>query len=212
MSIIYLFLVFFLTFVQLAEGKFITPVCRAGTRYCVQQNSKGTWCFTPQANRYASTTPVTSCTGSGGDHDVELQGALQSHLKQNLSIAYYNGVDNLRLGGVDYTVPSKSGIVRMCLSNSAGDGILQTLCFNVASDNSVDGFPVCVVNDGPPVVSDGCYPEKFNTTATVTNTPTYFSTARYPVTTHYSSLASAIVPPFAMAIFSIILGMNIGMY
>ena len=120
-------------------------------------------------------------------------------------------MDNTRLGGVDYSVPSVAGIIRMCLSNSAGDGILQTLCFNVAADNSVDGFPVCVVNDGPPVVSDGCYAEKINTTATMTNTPTYFSTARYPVATHYSSLASAIVAPFAMAILSTIFGMNIRM-
>ena len=210
MSTINLLSVFFLTFVQLSQGKFLTAVCRAGTRYCVQQNSKGTWCYAPESGHYTATTVVTSCTGP--DH-VELQGALQSHLNQNLSIAYYNGVDNKQLGGVDYAVPTASGIVRLCLSNSAGDGILQTLCFNVVGDNSVDGFPFCLVYGGPPVVTDGCYPEKINT-----NTPTYhyvptddFSTAHYPLNTHYSSLASATVAPFVMAIFFVILCMGIGM-
>ena len=186
MGIISILSVFFLTIIQLAQGKFITAACRAGTHYCVQQNSQGTWCYAPEVVHYTSTTAVTSCTASGGDH-VELQGALQSHLKQDLSIAYYNGVDNKRLGGVDYNVPTAAGIVRMCLSNSGGDGILQTLCFNVAADNSVDGFPFCLVNGGPPVVSDGCYPEKFNTT-TNTNTPTYSSTALSSLTTQ-STLA-----------------------
>src|SRR5882762_7405181 len=103
MGIISLLSVFFLTFGQLAQGKFITAVCRSGTHLCVQQNSKGTWCYAPEV----PTTTVISCTASGGNH-VELQGALQSHLKQDLSIAYYNGVDNVRLGGVDYSVPTAS--------------------------------------------------------------------------------------------------------
>jgi hypothetical protein len=97
----------------------------------------------------------------------------------------------------------------MCLSNSGGDQILQTLCFNVAADNSVDGDPWCVVTVGPPVVSDGCYPEKFNTNATTANTPTYSSTVHPP--TNQINLASAIVAPFVMAVFSVILSMSIGM-
>ena len=118
-------------------------------------------------------------------------------------------MDNKRFGGVDYAVPTASGIVRLCLSNSAGDGLLQTLCFNVAGDNSVDGFPFCLVYGGPPVVTDGCYPEKITTNTT---TPTDgSSTALYPLNTHYSSLASAVVAPFVMAIFSVILCMGIGM-
>ena len=212
MSIIDLLSVFFLTFVQLSQGKFLKAVCRGESRYCVQQNSKGTWCYSPEAIHDSLST---SCTG---DTHVELQGALHSHLKQNLSIAYYNGVDNKRLGGVDYAVPTASDIVRMCLSNAAGDGILQTLCFNVAGDNSIAGYPSCLVYGGPPVVTDGCYPENLNTNATTANTPTYFytpthysSTALYPLNTHYSSLASAIVAPFVMAIFSVILCMGIGM-
>lgn len=204
MSIINLLSVFFLTTVQLAQGKFITVACRAGSNYCVQQNSEGTWCFAPEA---APTPAATSCTA----YHVELQGALQSHLNQNLSIAYYNGVDNKRLGGVDYAVPTAAGIVRMCLSNSAGDGILQTFCLNVASDNSVDGSPYCLVDGGPPVVSDGCYSENFATNTTTAKSPTYSSTALYPSITTYSNLASAIVTPFVIAIFSMILGMSIGM-
>jgi len=209
MGIINLLSVFFLTFGQLGQGKFLTPVCRSEIPQgnCVRQNSKGTWCYAPDPY-YTPTTAMTSCTiASGADYvTVELQGALQSHLKQNLSIAYYNGVDNNRLGGVDYAVPTTSGIVRMCLSNSGGTGILQTLCFNVAGDNSVDGFPFCLVNGGPPVVTDGCYPEKFNT-----NTTKYSSTALYPLITQ-SILASVIISPLVVAISAIILDASIGVY
>lgn len=196
-----------MTFVQLSQGKFITAACRSGTRYCVQRNSQGTWCYSPEAIS-VTTAAMTSCQG---EH-VELQGALQSHLNQNLSIAYYNGVDNKWLGGVDYSVPTASGIVRMCLSNSAGDGMLQTLCFNVAGDNSVDGFPFCLVAGGPPVVSDGCYPEKFSVYASATNTPTYYSTARYPTYTYYSNQASPMdIPSVIATMVSVVLGMGIGM-
>ncbi|KIM48656.1 hypothetical protein M413DRAFT_21010 [Hebeloma cylindrosporum] len=207
MSVITLLSLSFLTTVHLAQAKFLTPVCRAGTNYCVQQNSKGTWCYAPEADHYTSKTSITSCIDSGGSH-VELQGALQSHLKQNLSIAYYNGVDSKQLGGADYSVPTASGIVRMCLSNSAGDGILQTLCFNVAGDNSVDGFPFCLVDGGPPVVSDGCYPENFITNRTA-NAPKYSSKGHKSLVTR-SILAPAIIFPFVMAISTWVLGINIG--
>jgi hypothetical protein len=204
MNIINLFSVLFLTFMPLSQANFLTAVCRGQSRYCVQKNSKGTWCYTPEAVHYTSTTPVpTSCIG---DTHVELQGALQSHLKQNLSIAYYNGVDNNQLGGVDYDIPTASGIVRLCLSNAAGDGILQTLCFDVAGDNSMEGNPYCVVVGGPPVVSDGCYPEKFNTTITYPST----SKAPKPLTAQWG-LTSAIIAPF-MAISIVLLGRSIGAY
>jgi len=50
-----------------------------------------------------------------------------------------DGVDKSRLGGADYPVNTTSGIVRLCMSNRAvGDGLLQTLCFNVGGDNSVE--------------------------------------------------------------------------
>jgi hypothetical protein len=211
MGILNLLSVFFLTFDQLARGKFITPVCRVGTGNCVRQNSKETWCYAPDPY-YTPTTAMTSCTASGADYvTFELQGALQSHLKQNLSIAYYNGVDNNRLGGVDYAVPATSGIVRICLSNSGGTGILQTLCFNVAGDNSVDGFPFCLVNGGPPVVIDGCYPEKFNTNTTTTNTPRYSSTAPNTLITQ-SILACVAISPLVVAISAVILDASIGVY
>ena len=193
-------LVLFLTLIQLSQGKFLTAVCRGKSRYCVQKNSKGTWCYSPEALHSDSAYPVlASCIG---ETHVELQGALQSHLKQNLSIAYYNGVDNVQLGGVDYDIPTGSGIVRMCLSNSAGDGILQTLCFDVAGDSAMDGDPWCLVTGGPPVVSDGCYPDKFNPP------PTYPSMAPKPLIAQWS-LASAIIAPF-LAISATILGMSIG--
>jgi len=57
----------------------------------------------------------------------------------NVSPLLPDGVDNSRLGGADYPVNTTSGIVRLCMSNRAvGDGLLQTLCFNVGSDNSVE--------------------------------------------------------------------------
>ena len=93
MGILNLLSVFFLTFDQLARGKFVTPVCRAGTGNCVQQNSKGTRCYAPDPY-YTPTTAMTSCTASGADYvTVELQGALQSHLKQNLYITGWIIID-----------------------------------------------------------------------------------------------------------------------
>ncbi|KIM48654.1 hypothetical protein M413DRAFT_437839 [Hebeloma cylindrosporum] len=201
MDIINLF-AFFLTFVQVAQANFLTAVCRANSRYCVQKNSKGTWCYAPEALHSTPAAPILdSCIG---DTHIELQGAFQSHLRQNLSIAYYNAVDNQQLGGVDYDIPTAPGIVRLCLSNSGGDGILQTLCFDVSGDNSMDGNPWCLVTGGPPVVSDGCYPEKFNTTLPTT----YSSTAPNLLITEWSP-ASTIITPF-VAIFVIVLVINIG--
>jgi hypothetical protein len=37
--------------------------------------------------------------------------------------------------------------------------LLQTLCIKIADDNSVDEFPYCGITLGPPVTTDGCYPE-----------------------------------------------------
>lgn len=204
MNIINFLSVLFLTFIPLSQANFLTAVCRGQSRYCVQKNSKGTWCYSPEAVHSTATTPVpTSCIG---DTHVELQGALQSHLKQNLSIAYYNGVDNNQLGGVDYDIPTASGIVRLCLSNAAGDGILQTLCFDVSGDNTMEGTPYCLVVGGPPVVSDGCYPENFN----ITITPPSTSTAPKRLTAQWG-LTSAIIAPF-VAISVVLLGRSIGVY
>ena len=118
-------LVLIILLVQSTQGRFIQATCRAGTRYCVQQNSQGKWCYSTEAVHVVA----MDCPGA----HLELQGVLDNHLKQDLSIAYYNGVDNTRLGGVDYAVNTTTGIVRLCLSNAAGDGLLQTFCMNVAT-------------------------------------------------------------------------------
>ena len=135
--------------IQSTQSRFIQATCRAGTRFCVQQNSQGTWCYSPMLVG----TVTTSCAG---EHLV-LQGAVDAHVKQDLSIAYYNGIDNARLGGVDYPVNATAGMLHLCLSNRAGDGLLQTLCMYMDGDNSVDGNPYCLVTVGPPVTTDGCY-------------------------------------------------------
>ncbi|KIM48658.1 hypothetical protein M413DRAFT_38411, partial [Hebeloma cylindrosporum] len=150
--------------VHSTQSRFIQATCRSGTRYCVQQNTQGTWCYSTEAVHAVA----TDCPG---EH-LELQGALNTHLAQDLSIAYYNGVDNSRLGGVDYPVNTTTGIVRLCLSNRAGDGLLQTLCMNVAGDNSVDGFPFCLVTLGPPVTTDGCYVDLAVTSSTASSSTT----------------------------------------
>lgn len=164
--------------VQFTQGRFIQAVCRTGTRYCVQQNTQGTWCYSTMAVQVVA----TNCPG---DH-LELQGAVDAHLKQDLSIAYYNGIDNGRLGGVDYAVNATAGIVHLCLSNRAGDGLLQTLCMNVAVDNSLDGSPYCLVTLGPPVTTDGCYVNVVvtsSTTSSSTTTTTSSSTSFQPTFT-----------------------------
>jgi len=148
--------------VQSSQSRFIQATCRAGTRYCVQQNSQGTWCFLTETVHVVA----TDCP----DSHLELQGAVDAHLKQDLSIAYYNGADNTRLGGVDYQMNAAGGIVRLCLSNKAGDGLLQTLCLNVGADNSVDGFPYCLVTLGPPISSDGCYTPDAATSSAISST------------------------------------------
>ena len=109
-----------ITLVQSIQSRFIQATCRAGTRYCVQKNSRGTWCLSTEAVHVVA----TDCPRG----HLELQGAPDIHLKQDLSIAYYDGVDNSRLGGADYPVNTTSGIVRLCVSNRAvGRGWVSVL-------------------------------------------------------------------------------------
>lgn len=83
------------------------------------------------------------------------------HRKQGLSIAYYSGADNTRLGGADYSVPANPGILRLCVSGKTGDGTsFQTLCQNVVTDNDItgaSGTPWCMLALGQDAVEDGCY-------------------------------------------------------
>jgi len=142
--------------VRNSASRFTQAVCRP-PRLCVQRNTANTsWCFVPTA----VDTVVTDCIG---EH-LDLANVVKVHAAQDLSIAYYNGLDDQRLGGADWPFPIGAGVYRLCVSGRAGEGLVQTLCFNVAGDNTLDGTPWCGVTFGPQVVSDGCYsPERLPT-------------------------------------------------
>ena len=136
--------------VRNSASRFTQAVCRPTTRLCVQRNTANTsWCYVPGA----VDTVATDCIG---DH-LDLANVVKVHAAQDLSIAYYNGADDKLLGGADWPFPIGAGIYRLCVSGRAGEGLVQTLCFNVAGDNTLDGNPYCSVTYGPQVVSDGCY-------------------------------------------------------
>ena len=135
------------------HGRFTKTSCYG--RNCVQQDSKGRWCYAPDPR---SSSDV-SCKGGSG-RDASMSAAMAVHLKQGLSIAYYSGVDNSLLGGADFPFPSSGGIVRICVSGKAGDGSYQTFCENIHQDNDiygVSGDPFCIIAVGQDFVSDGCY-------------------------------------------------------
>jgi hypothetical protein len=116
---------------------------------CVLNTAAGL-CYVPDG-----TTVIVPCSGAG---HADLATVFQTHLRQDLSIAYYNAVDNSRLGGIDFTVPSDGSIVRLCLSGQAAGGDLWTLCLDAMGDNTLSGSPVyCKLRQAPAHVSDGCY-------------------------------------------------------
>jgi len=107
-------------------------------------------CYVPDG-----TVAITPCSGAG---HADLATVFQTHLQQDLSIAYYNAVDNTRLGGVDFDVPSDGTIIRLCLSGQAVGGSYWTLCLDAVGDNVLSGSPVfCKLRQVPASVSDGCY-------------------------------------------------------
>jgi hypothetical protein len=117
---------------------------------CVSQNTQGTWCFHPS---YNPAPTATSCQDSGNDPQYSL--ALQSFLGGHLSIAYYQ-IDGTFLGGSTYAVTES---IVICLTGENGEGILNTLCSGVDTDNQLqsDGIVYCIVTGGPTTVTDGCY-------------------------------------------------------
>lgn len=145
-------------------GRFTQPTC--WYNLCVQQNAAGTWCYIPQSGD----TRATTCTGSGAD----MATVLDVHLRQGLSIAYYNGVGNEFLGGASYSLPANHGIIRLCVSGRAGDGNYETLCVDASADNVLSGSPYCQVALPQDNVTDGCYDPhanfKGNTNPTATTT------------------------------------------
>jgi len=131
---------------------------------CVVRTAAGSMCFVPKD------VFITPCTGTGHGN---LATAFETHMKQDLSIAYYDGLDNVRLGGVDFNVPSDGSIVRLCLSGRAVGGGYSTLCLNAVGDNVLfeDSSAYCKQRLAPAAVSDGCYHDSItagNSTSTGT--------------------------------------------
>ena len=119
----------------------------------VQKNSQGTWCYLPTAGYPVRTV---ACTGTSSD----FASVLDVHLKQGLSIAYYNAIDNTLLGGANYSLPvgANMPIIRLCASGLGGDGYYyETICTNAAADNVLANYPYCQVALGQKAVTDGCY-------------------------------------------------------
>ncbi|KAF8803099.1 hypothetical protein BYT27DRAFT_6743459 [Phlegmacium glaucopus] len=176
---------------SLVGGRFTQPACVFGA--CVQQDSTGRWCYIPNPG----ITAAINCTGGTGA-DSTMIAVMDVHFQQGLSIAYYNGVDNTLLGGADFSVPTSDGIIRLCVSGKAGDGSFQTLCDDVAGDNTLQGAPYCFVALGQAVVSDGCYVPKSGvvvqggqTSSVSPSSPTIISTDK--ATTHPTTLVSATI-------------------
>jgi hypothetical protein len=118
----------------------------------VQRNSAGTFCYLPVANAVREVT----CRGAASDFGS----VLDVHLNQGLSIAHYNGIDNVLLGGANYSLPvgANMPIIRLCVSGRAGDGYYyETICMNALADNTLWAPTYCQVAVGQKQVTDGCY-------------------------------------------------------
>jgi len=118
----------------------------------VQRNSQGAWCYLPVANAVRE----VSCKGTTSD----FASVMNVHLNQGLSIAYYNGIDNVLLGGANYSLPvgANMPIIRLCVSGRGGDGYYyETICVNAVADNTLANTPYCQIALGQKQVTDGCY-------------------------------------------------------
>jgi hypothetical protein len=132
------------------HARFTQTTCWTGENTeCIEQNTRGSWCYVPTSGL----TMATTCTGSSAD----FASVLEVHLTQGLSVAYYSGIDNTLLGGGDYPIPSNPGVIRLCVSGRSGDGNPQTLCVNALADNAFGNHPYCQVIRGQENVTDGCY-------------------------------------------------------
>ena len=132
------------------HARFTQTTCWTGENTeCIQQNTRGSWCYVPTSGL----TTATTCTGGSAD----FASVLEAHLAQGLSTAYYSGIDNTLLGGGDYPIPSNPGVIRLCVSGRSGDEKPQTLCVNALADNALGNHPYCQVIRGQENVTDGCY-------------------------------------------------------
>ncbi|EDR15945.1 uncharacterized protein LACBIDRAFT_301455 [Laccaria bicolor S238N-H82] len=132
-------------------GLFTQSTCSGSG--CVQQQDTGAWCYVPKSGE----TALLDCIESQSD----VQSVMNVHLTQDLSIAYYHGMDYSRFGGASWPVFATTSVVHLCISGYAEDGTLQTLCVNVNEDDTISGSPYCEIADAPHVVSDGCYEPTF---------------------------------------------------
>ncbi len=133
---------------------------------CVSRTAAGSMCYVPDGK-----LATIACTGVG---HADLSTAFETHMRQDLSIAYYDGLDNVRLGGVDFNVPSDGSIVRLCLSGRAVGGSFLTLCLNAVGDNVLwgDSLAYCRQRRVPAAVSDGCYSFTAGNSTSTGPTPT----------------------------------------
>jgi hypothetical protein len=71
---------------------------------------------------------------------------LKIHLLQDLTIAYDNGVDIVRLEGVDFPTTGTKGLSAL-LPDIAGDGIVRTLCVVIALKVTIrlEGITIAVL-------------------------------------------------------------------
>ena len=133
--------------VHVASAAITMPLTSSGD--AVQQNSAGTWCYYPKADRNLQTI----CREASAD----FQAVVDTHINQTISISYYNAA-LVRVGGAEWLLPaSVQEKTYLCLSGRAGDGSYETSCELSRRDNVIRAFPRCVVAVGQRVVTDGCY-------------------------------------------------------
>jgi len=113
----------------------------------IERNSRGTWCFYPTTHR-----TDLACRGPRS----YLNAVLHSHLRQKVSVGYYNPAGE-RIGGAGYTIQTPATvIIHLCVSGDTGSP--QTRCETVTRDNQIGSGPGCTVARVQNGVKDGCYP------------------------------------------------------
>ena len=143
-------------FFGFANAGFTAPTCGNGLN-CIQKNSQGRWCYIPDPSTSGGTV---DCPGTA-NKTPDMTAFIAVHIKQGLSIAYYNAVDNTRLGDANYTIPAGLGKVVLCASGVSAENF-QTQCLTTQQDNDLWPYlgSECIVAMAQDFVSDGCYVPK----------------------------------------------------
>jgi hypothetical protein len=138
-------LVFIVCYCQATFGAFTLPQTFHGGS--LEQNQHGSWCYYPTTRRRE-----LACRTAR----AHLNAALQSHLRQNASVGYYNPAGE-RLGGPEFAIPAPPvGRIHLCVSGNSGS-LPQTRCETVTRDNEIGSNLACTVARLQRNVSDGCY-------------------------------------------------------